>query len=200
MCVCHVEQSRHHTMTTLPFAAIRAANGPIITGCKPVSHDSECQSSQRCDTICISHDGRRVEDCAGTSYASPLYCFESEMLMIRSFCAAILLAGFFLFSPAMAEDEDDNTDKIVAIDRPAAEYPKKAFNKCIEGHVLVRFIITTEGATKDIVVVSARPERVFDKAAIAAVEKWRFEPRVINGVAVNRETTQRLVFEPGCTR
>ena len=120
--------------------------------------------------------------------------------MTRLLCAAIVLAGPLLYSPAIADEQAEKTDKIVAIDRPEAEYPKKAFNKCIEGHVLVRFVIATDGTTKDIVVVSARPERVFEKAAVAAVEKWRFEPRIINGVAVNRETTQRLVFEPGCTR
>ncbi len=124
--------------------------------------------------------------------------------MIRPLCAAILLASPFILSPAMAEDADQNKNKnknkIVAIDRPEAKYPKKAFNKCIEGHVLVRFVIATDGTTKDIVVISARPERVFEKAAVEAVEKWRFEPRILNGVAVNREATQRLVFEPGCTR
>lgn len=124
--------------------------------------------------------------------------------MTHFFRAAILLVGPFLLVPALAQDDDkdatDDKDKIVAIDRPEAKYPKKAFNKCIEGHVLVRFVISTDGTTKDIVVVSARPARVFEKAAIEAVEKWLFEPRIINGVAVNRETTQRLVFEPGCTR
>lgn len=133
-----------------------------------------------------------------------------EKPMIKLFCAAMLLASVFLLSPTLAQDEDndkgkdkssaDDKDKIVAIDRPEAKYPKKAFNKCIEGHVLVRFVITTKGTTTDIEVVSARPLRVFEKAAVEAVEKWRFEPRIINGLAVNRETTQRLVFEPGCTR
>ena len=128
--------------------------------------------------------------------------------MNRSFCAAILLAIPVLLSPAVAQEQEQerlkdrnkDKDKIVAIDRVEPEYPKKAFNRCVEGHVLVRFVITTEGTTKDIEVLSSRPENVFEKAAIAAVEKWLFEPRIINGVAVNREATQRLVFEPGCTR
>lgn len=98
-----------------------------------------------------------------------------------------------------AADEEDNEDKLVAIEREPAEYPKKALKKCIEGNVVVRFVVTTEGTTTDIEVVSSRPEGVFEKAAIAAVEKWRFEPRVLKGMPVNREETQRLVFEPGCT-
>ncbi|MDH3646458.1 MAG: energy transducer TonB [Gammaproteobacteria bacterium] len=115
--------------------------------------------------------------------------------MFRLLFAAILLSGSVWASSVLADD-----DKIVAVDRPEPEYPKKAFQKCVEGHVIVKFIITTEGTTKDIEVVSSRPERVFEKAAVAAVEKWIFEPRVINGVAVNREAIQRLIFEPGCIR
>ena len=136
-----------------------------------------------------------VEDFAHRSYADDLECPFTESSMFRLLCCAALFSGFFLLSPALAEDQD-----VVALERPEPEYPKKAFKRCVEGHVVVRFVITTEGTTKDIQVVSSRPERTFEKAAVAAVEKWRFEPRVINGVAVNREATQRLVFEPGCTR
>ncbi|MBT8137741.1 MAG: energy transducer TonB [Gammaproteobacteria bacterium] len=108
-------------------------------------------------------------------------------------------------APALAEEGDTEAgnapdDRPVAIEKAEPEYPKRAYNKCIEGHVLVRFVIATDGTTKDIEVLSSRPERVFDKAAIAAVEKWRFEPRILNGMPVQRESTQRLVFEPGCIR
>ena len=94
----------------------------------------------------------------------------------------------------------DDKNKLVVIERAPAEYPKGAMRKCIEGNVVLRFLVTTDGTTSDIEVVSSKPEGVFEKAAIKAVEKWRFEPRVINGVPVQREETQRLVFEPGCTR
>ncbi|MDH3588726.1 MAG: energy transducer TonB [Gammaproteobacteria bacterium] len=115
---------------------------------------------------------------------------------MKAFCAALLLIGA-LIPPLAAEEEQE---KLVALERAEAEYPKKAYDKCIEGHVVVRFIVTTDGTTKDIQVLSSRPARVFEKAAVAAVEKWRFEPRKINGVLVQREATQRLIFEPGCTR
>ncbi|MBT8144191.1 MAG: energy transducer TonB [Gammaproteobacteria bacterium] len=111
-------------------------------------------------------------------------------------CKLILIAAVLLLPLALPAADDD---KLVAIEREPAEYPKKALRKCIEGHVVVRFIVATDGTTKDIAVISSRPLGVFEKAALAAVEKWRFEPRVINGVPVQREETQRLVFEPGCT-
>lgn len=109
--------------------------------------------------------------------------------------AFIAVACLFATPLALAEDED----KLVAIEREPAVYPKKALKKCIEGNVLVRFVVTTDGTTSKIEVISSRPVGVFEKAAIEAVEKWRFEPRLLNGLPVNKEETQRLVFEPGCT-
>lgn len=113
--------------------------------------------------------------------------------------ALALLASVPLLTLNVSASAQDDDNKLVAIERQPAEYPNKALRRCIEGNVVVRFIVTTEGTTTDIEVVSSKPLGVFEKAAVAAVEKWRFEPRVINGVAVNKEQTQRLVFEPGCT-
>ncbi len=112
-----------------------------------------------------------------------------------------------LSAPGLGQDETKNKNKnksaksdLVVIERQPAEYPKKAHRKCIEGNVVVKFLITTEGTTSNIEVVSSKPEGVFEDAAVEAVEKWRFEPRVLNGVPVQREEVQRLVFEPGCTK
>lgn len=107
------------------------------------------------------------------------------------------LVLLLLSAPGLAQDKKN---ELVAIEREPAEYPKKAHRKCIEGNVVVKFIVTTDGTTSDIEVVSSKPEGVFEDAALAAVAKWRFEPRVINGVPVQREEVQRLVFEPGCTK
>lgn len=116
------------------------------------------------------------------------------MTIKRSFAP---LAAFLILvtTSAFAEDED----KLVAIEREPAVYPKKALKKCIEGNVVVRFVVTTDGTTTDIEVMSSRPVGIFEKAAIEAVSKWRFEPRLLKGMPVSKEETQRLVFEPGCT-
>ena len=73
------------------------------------------------------------------------------------------------------------------------EYPRRALERGIEGWVHVRFTITTAGTVKDLVVVDSEPKGVFDEAATKAVQRWRYNPRVENGVAVERVGEQTLL-------
>lgn len=75
----------------------------------------------------------------------------------------------------------------------APVYPQRALARGIEGWVLVEFTVTAGGAVRDVVVVEAQPERMFDRAAIAAAEKFRYKPRVINGKPVEVEGVQNLI-------
>lgn len=76
------------------------------------------------------------------------------------------------------------------------KYPVRAINRGIEGYVDVRFDITKFGATENVRIISALPEGVFEKAAMAAVMRWRYQPRTKDGVAVGyRDMTQRLRFQ-----
>lgn len=73
------------------------------------------------------------------------------------------------------------------------DYPRRALERSIEGWVHVRFTITAAGTVKDLVVVDAEPKGVFDEAASKAVLRWRYNPRVENGVAVERVGEQTLI-------
>lgn len=77
--------------------------------------------------------------------------------------------------------------------RVPPEYPRRALERGIEGWVHVRFTITTAGTVKDLVVVDSEPKGVFDEAATKAVMRWRYNPPVQNGVAVERVGEQTLV-------
>ncbi len=63
------------------------------------------------------------------------------------------------------------------------------------GAVDLRFTITTDGRVRAISVISSDPGDTFDEAAVEAVEQWRFEPVVENGVAVEKQTAVRLTFD-----
>jgi protein TonB len=52
--------------------------------------------------------------------------------------------------------------------------------------VQVRFAVTPTGGVRDAVVVASEPGTVFDQAALAAVARWRYNPRIDGGVAVER--------------
>jgi protein TonB len=73
-------------------------------------------------------------------------------------------------------------------------YPRDAAISGIEGWVKVEFTITEVGTVKNPVVIDAEPARIFNREAIRAILKWKFKPRVIDGIAVERRAVQRLDF------
>jgi TonB family protein len=100
-----------------------------------------------------------------------------------------------------ARSERDDRDAVVQAatlkrkrEVPAV-YPRDALLGNIEGWVDLEFVIDAGGVPTDIVVKSARPERVFDAAALYALRQWRFEPIVRNGAAQARRATLRMEFK-----
>jgi protein TonB len=83
----------------------------------------------------------------------------------------------------------------MAIARMPPQYPYRAARKGIEGWVKVSFLITEQGRVKDVVVIDAKPEGVFDHAAMRAVMKWRFKPRIENGKPVATRAEQTVNFK-----
>jgi len=64
-------------------------------------------------------------------------------------------------------------------------YPETAKASGVEGRVVVRYDITTEGNVVNAVVEASEPPGVFDDAALAAVRSWRFRPKVERGEVVD---------------
>lgn len=73
-------------------------------------------------------------------------------------------------------------------------YPREAAMTGTEGWVKVEFTITEAGTVKDPRVIEANPPHVFNREAIRAILKWKFKPRVVEGVAVERRATQVIDF------
>ena len=80
----------------------------------------------------------------------------------------------------------------VVVIRPM--YPREAAMAGIQGWVKVEFTITEAGTVKDPRVIDAQPPRVFNREAIRAILKWKFKPRVVEGIAVERRATQVIDF------
>lgn len=75
---------------------------------------------------------------------------------------------------------------------PAPTYPTEALRASQSGEVQVEFTVAPDGSVTDARVVRADPPRVFDRAAVAAVRRWRFEP-----VAEPVTTRRTIAFNPG---
>ncbi|NKQ10205.1 energy transducer TonB [Pseudomonas sp. SST3] len=74
------------------------------------------------------------------------------------------------------------------------EYPYRARQRGIEGHIKLAFTITPAGKVENIRVLEASPRNVFDREARRAAARWRFAPRTENGAAVSREAVKTLHF------
>jgi TonB family protein len=76
----------------------------------------------------------------------------------------------------------------------APDYPRDAERTGVEGWVDVEFTIAEDGTTRDLLVRSAQPTGVFDKAAVNSVKRWKFAPILKDGVAVRQRALLRVRF------
>ncbi len=97
---------------------------------------------------------------------------------------------------------DDHVFELTDVDRPPKptlqvppEYPYRARRRGVEGSVELRFTVTRDGRVTDIDVVRAQPQHMFEEAAKQAVTRWRFEPAIRNGNAVDVRVQVQLDFK-----
>ena len=84
---------------------------------------------------------------------------------------------------------------IIPIVRINPIYPREAAINGTEGWVKLEFTITETGTVKSPRVIDSQPPRIFNREAIRAILKWKFKPRVVDGVAVERQATQTIDFK-----
>ena len=67
--------------------------------------------------------------------------------------------------------------------RVAPVYPARALSRGLEGFVDLSFTVTSTGTVQDPVVIQSTSS-LFERAAIRAVLKFKYKPRVVDGVPV----------------
>ena len=100
--------------------------------------------------------------------------------------------GMFIGNFQQVDQKAEGDIIPVVVIRPM--YPRDAAMNGTEGWVEVEFTITEVGTVKDPKVINAKPPRIFNREAIRAILKWKFKPRVVEGVAVERRATQIIDF------
>ncbi len=68
--------------------------------------------------------------------------------------------------------------------RVAPVYPARALSRGLEGFVDLQFTVTTAGTVRDPIVLQSTSS-LFERAAIRAVLKFKYKPRVVDGVPVD---------------
>jgi len=59
--------------------------------------------------------------------------------------------------------------------------------------VIVEFIVTKNGSVRDAIVIEAKPENIFNQAAMDAALKFKYKPRVVDGVAMEVAGVQNKI-------
>jgi protein TonB len=79
--------------------------------------------------------------------------------------------------------------------RVAPVYPARALSRGLEGYVDMSFTVTTTGTVRDPIVMFSTSS-LFERAAIRAVLKFKYKPRVVDGVPVDVPNVKtRITFK-----
>lgn len=113
-----------------------------------------------------------------------------------------LLAQGQQAASANADSQVDNPVRVpgdvtqgLLIKRVQPQYPKNARKKHIQGTVIFRANIGTDGLIHDLTLVSGEPSLA--KSAIEAVRQWEYKPYMVNGQPVAVETQITVNFTLG---
>ena len=101
---------------------------------------------------------------------------------------AVVIAGPGRGGLPVGTDRD-----VLPLVRVNPDYPPRAIITNTEGWVQVQFSVTETGSVRDPVVIASEPGTIFDDAALKAIARWRYNPRVESGVAVERVGLQTIV-------
>ncbi|MFT5443906.1 MAG: protein TonB [Myxococcota bacterium] len=78
----------------------------------------------------------------------------------------------------------------VPLVRIEPDYPMRARQRGVEGWAHIGFTISRSGTVKDAHIINSQPKGVFDKDSLNAVNRWKYNPKIVNGAPVERPGQQ----------
>jgi len=114
-----------------------------------------------------------------------------------------LLAALCLLASAQAAEEPSQPAAAIpvevyqppkGIDLQEPQYPPSQRAAGSDGWVIVNMMVDPEGKPYEATVVDSTGNAVLEKAALAAVEKWRFEPATLNGKPIHAGGSYKINF------
>lgn len=110
----------------------------------------------------------------------------------------MLLAALALrATPTQAQACKGEVDRpLIPLVRVDPEYPIDAKRWGIEGWVELEFTVTRKGTVWDPRIIDSQPPAIFDEPALRAVQRWIYNPKINDGVAIPQSGVRvRLHFE-----
>ena len=86
---------------------------------------------------------------------------------------------------------------VIPVVRVAPTYPRRAKQARIQGWVTMEVLIRPDGTVSEAKVMESDPPRLFDDAAIVAMQRWKFRPKMVDGSPVAQRAKQTIEFKLG---
>ncbi len=83
---------------------------------------------------------------------------------------------------------------ILPLQRIPPQYPRDAARNGISGWVQLEVQVNADGSVRSAKVLDAKPRGIFEASAVAAVMRWKFKPKVVNGAPVEQKGQQKIEF------
>ncbi|MGH8443001.1 MAG: energy transducer TonB [Nevskiaceae bacterium] len=83
---------------------------------------------------------------------------------------------------------------LIPMVRIQPQYPRQALRDGIAGFVVFDVVVNPDGTVKSARPIQAQPRGIFEAAAMQAIMKWKFRPKVEDGKAMESRGRQQIDF------
>jgi protein TonB len=83
---------------------------------------------------------------------------------------------------------------LLPLQRIPPQYPRDAARSGVTGWVTLEVLVNADGSVRSAKVTDAKPRGIFEAAAVAAVMRWKFKPKIENGKPVEQRGAQKIDF------
>lgn len=168
---------------------------PMMPTASPVKAKSVSTSTPRKMPDAKIMSASRTAQASGSSHSSQSTALTPTAITSAEPSGASSDTGTTKSSPAPLASTAKSSDAgtaftpprygVAYLNNPAPKYPAIAKRQGQQGRVLMRVLVTAEGAAKDVQLLSGSGFETLDDAALKAVRRWRFVPAKQGDTAVS---------------
>lgn len=104
-------------------------------------------------------------------------------------------SGPFIGAPGAATGGIAAFDSdVIPVVQIAPAYPRRAKLAKLQGSVTMDVTIRPDGTVAEAKVVQAKPKKIFDEAAVTAMLRWKFRPKIVDGQPQSQRARQTIEF------
>jgi protein TonB len=83
---------------------------------------------------------------------------------------------------------------LLPLQRIPPQYPRDAARANITGWVQLEVTVNADGTVRGAKVLDSKPKGIFEAAAVQAVMRWKFKPKIEDGKPVEQKGSQKIEF------